>query len=455
MPSKPRVCDVVVVGAGIAGLSAAWEIRDRDVVVLEAADRVGGRIRSEPRDDYWLNFGAHVFSGPDSAIGRLIASTGVEARPVPGRLTALALNGRIVASGVVESYPLRLPLTAATRASFVTAGLKLRRAVAEYHRLSETRSGESAREVRSRVLAYRNDRTFADFLGHVEPDVAASLRATINRSSAEPDDLAAGCGIGFFALVWSKGKGLSRNIVGGSSTLPEAVARLLGNRVVRGASVREVLPDDAGVTVCYAKDGRDEEARARACIVAVPAYEAARIVAGLPPDTREALESIPYGPYLVMAIHTAETRVMPWDSIYALATPKRSFNMLFNMANVLREPGSPRRPGGSLMVYATADGARRLLEQTDAEVADTFLADLHDLYPETRGIVAEAVVQRWERALPYPRPGRAALQPALERPLGRGNVFLAGDYLGTWYTETAAETGEEAARAARAVLTGQ
>jgi oxygen-dependent protoporphyrinogen oxidase len=42
------------------------------------------------------------------------------------------------------------------------------------------------------------------------------------------------------------------------------------------------------------------------------------------------------------------------------------------------------------------------------------------------------------------------VQPALERPLGR--LFLAGDYLGTSYAETAIETGTTAAAAIAAAL---
>ncbi len=43
-PHEPR--DVVVVGGGIAGLSAAWRLRHRDVLLLEAGDRLGGRFAS-------------------------------------------------------------------------------------------------------------------------------------------------------------------------------------------------------------------------------------------------------------------------------------------------------------------------------------------------------------------------------------------------------------------------
>jgi oxygen-dependent protoporphyrinogen oxidase len=99
------------------------------------------------------------------------------------------------------------------------------------------------------------------------------------------------------------------------------------------------------------------------------------------------------------------------------------------------------------MVYAAAGFARRLDGLTDAAVRDAFLADLHDVLPATRGLVEEVVIKRWEHGLPYPRVGRSRFQAALTRPLDR--VHLAGDYLGSWYTETAVQTGLAAAQAAR------
>lgn len=102
------------------------------------------------------------------------------------------------------------------------------------------------------------------------------------------------------------------------------------------------------------------------------------------------------------------------------------------------------------MVYSGANLGRRLLELGDEQIADTYMGDLEAIYPEARGAVREVVIQRWERGLPYPRPGRHRLQPALERSLGK--VFLAGDYLGTWYTDTAIQTGVAAAEAVRTRL---
>src|SRR3954447_20670157 len=122
--------DVVVVGGGMAGLSAAWALRDLDVVVLEASDRVGGRVRSERRGDYWLNFGAHVFAGAGSETDQLLRETGVEARDVPGALTGLELDGRVVAGGRVETYPFRLPLRLRSRLALMRAGARIRLGVA-------------------------------------------------------------------------------------------------------------------------------------------------------------------------------------------------------------------------------------------------------------------------------------------------------------------------------------
>jgi protoporphyrinogen/coproporphyrinogen III oxidase len=205
--------------------------------------------------------------------------------------------------------------------------------------------------------------------------------------------------------------------------------------------VTTVEPHGDTATVRYRSGGEERELVARAVVVATPAYEARKILSGLPDDTAAALETISYGPYVVGAFRTNEQGAVPWDDVYALATPGRSFSMLFNTANVLRT--GPRQPGGSLMVYAAADFARALADEDDEAVAATFRDDLDALFPGARDVVEETVVLRLPRGLPYPRPGRGLVQPALTRSLAP--VYLAGDYLGTSHTETAIQTANAAA----------
>jgi oxygen-dependent protoporphyrinogen oxidase len=101
-------------------------------------------------------------------------------------------------------------------------------------------------------------------------------------------------------------------------------------------------------------------------------------------------------------------------------------------------------------MYAAADLARRQLHDSDHEIERRFPNDLLAIFPQARGVVREVVVKRCEHGLPYPRPGRARLQAALTHPQRR--IHLAGDYLGTSHTDTAAWTGEVAARRAVATL---
>ena len=54
---------MVVLGGGVAGLTAAYRLRDLELEVIDSADHVGGRTRSlQQPDGIWLNTGAQYVS---------------------------------------------------------------------------------------------------------------------------------------------------------------------------------------------------------------------------------------------------------------------------------------------------------------------------------------------------------------------------------------------------------
>jgi oxygen-dependent protoporphyrinogen oxidase len=427
--------DVVIVGGGIAGLSAAWRLRHRDVLLLEAGDRLGGRIRSDVRGGYWLNHGAHLFPAAGSLLDGIARECGLETAPVTGGMMGLALGSRILDRGRVESYPFRLPLSLRDRLAFVKAGLKIQRAVARYHRAGRRHD-------------FEDGRTLEEFLGPLPPAVREIFACAAHRATAELDELSAGCGIGLFALVWSgSGSLIARNVIGGTGQLPAAIGRELGARARTGCRVESVSPEGDGLVVRCG----DDEIRARQVIVAAQAPYAAPLVRSVDERAAGALARVTYGPFVSVAVETRETAPMPYDRLYAMATPGRVFDMFTNQAHVLRDGGA-RRPGGSLMLFAGARHAAALMREPDELIAERFLADLHDLFPQTRGAVAGAAVHRWELGNVYAQPGRGRLQAALDGAHGtHRNLHLAGDYfaeLGNM--EAAARTGLAAAERADA-----
>jgi protoporphyrinogen/coproporphyrinogen III oxidase len=422
--------DVVIVGGGIAGLAAAWRLRDRDVLLLEAGDRLGGRLRSDPCGDHWLQYGAHLFPAPGSLVDRMARECGLETVPVGGSMMGLAVGSTLLHRGRVETYPFRLPLSVRDRIAFATAGIKVQRAVARYHRTERRHD-------------FEDGRTFGEFLGPLPPAVRAIFSCAAHRATAELDELSAGCGIGLFALVWGGRSSLiARNLRGGSGRLPAALGRELGERARTGCRVHAIRPDGAALLVHH--DGG--EVSARQVIVAAQAPHAAPLVAPVAERAAAALSQLTYGAFVSVAVETCESTPMPYDDVYAMATPGRAFDMFTNQAQALRRRG-PRRPGGSLMLFAGARAAAALLRESDDAIVERFLADLHGLFPQTRGAIAGARVQRWELGNVYARPGRGRLQPALEGPLGEhGNLHLAGDYFAELGNiEAAARTGLAAA----------
>lgn len=444
--------DVVVVGAGLAGLSAAWRMRHWDSLVLEADNRVGGRIMSERRGQYWLNWGGHMFSGPGSATDTLLREVGVEAAVLPGTLAGISMNGKFIANGSMAMFPFRLPMPFPARVATATAGIKIVAALlGKYLNVVRARPGESGAVRQQRIYDFDNDRTFRDFIGHLPPDAEALFATTVQRSTGTVDQISAGSGIGYFSLVLGIGQGLNRGILGGPSTLTESMAAALGDRIQLGARVNEVVDRKNSVVVRYTQDGQDHEVEARTVVLATTANVTHRIAVDLPGDVRDALGQVRYGTHVATAFLTNETGPRRWDNVYTVAAPKHTFSIQTNQASLIRGSETERQPGGSIFAFAPASKGAALLEKSDDEIVDLARGELDQTLGQGFGAsVVEARAQRFEFGSPYSFPGRAKIQPTLMR--GASRVFLAGDFLGTLYTESSITSGFTAAQNAASIL---
>ncbi|MGW5303193.1 flavin monoamine oxidase family protein [Streptomyces griseoluteus] len=440
--------DVVVVGAGMAGLMAATALDGKaDVVVLEASERAGGRVETVRKGDYWINVGTQFTEGTGPLIDAL-RHHGIEMGSLADKSVALVLNGGLVDTSKLFSLMFRTRMGFLDRVGMALVGARIVSAVP----FVESDSG-----IAKRVRAKLDRRLASDLLRGVRSELTREVVRSWSGQwmGCEPGETAA------TQLVASIGVALADPAkvpnfalpTGGNQTLTDILAADLGERLRLGAGVRSVEAAGDGVVVQYADaDGSLVRVRAKRAIVAVPSDVATRILPGLPQTYRNAFDDIRYGRYVVVGFFTEEEGPQPWDDFFGVSTPQLSFQAMFNHAAALRK-GGVRRPGGALACFAGGAAADSLFELSDEEITARFARDLLSVCPQLRGRLGEGIVRRHQRVVPFWAPGRRASLPTLRAPLGP--IHLAGDYqLDMPSLADAATSGERAAKAVLASLRG-
>lgn len=287
--------DCVIIGAGMAGLAAATRLvgKGRDVVVLEARDRVGGRVESATLPDGTVvDLGAQWLSEVHAAmltlLGRLdLTLTGTARSDVTVKL-----------GGTVTSVPGRDDLEAALN-PFEIADLG--QGLARFRRLGERIARDEAwasansawlqqplrRWVRSNVRTPGGQTGFAKvFEASFGISFAeVSLLEGLHRTNG---------GIDMESLIAVHGGTQQQRVVGGMAQVTDALARQLGDRVRLSSPVSGVTSRPDGVEVTL-RDGSTVEGRT--CIVTLPPKLAVALDYDPPlgPWRQEIADSVPAG----------------------------------------------------------------------------------------------------------------------------------------------------------------
>jgi oxygen-dependent protoporphyrinogen oxidase len=428
---SPRApLDVAIVGGGISGLAAAWELGRRGLRarVLEATPRPGGVIHTE-RFDGWV-----IDEGPDALLAQ--KAPGVELcreLGLAGRLvstleprTAWILHrGRLhpIAEGSFLGFP--VAFDALARSSLFSLTGKVRMACEVVVPRASGGGDESiAAFVRRRFGQEAVDRLAEPLLAGIHAGAAErlSMRALFPRlldAEQRHGSVLRGARAPRAAL---SPRGAFVSLPGGSGGLVAALPRALGDGVALSARVTEIRR--AGSYVVETDSG---PVTARAVLLAVPAWAAAALLRGFDTTLAGLCDTVPYASTATVAFgyRRAQVRHPLNGSGYVVPRTERSPLLAATWVSS-KWPG--RAPDGSVLLRAFLGGGRdpRRLDRDDAQLVASAAAALG----ATLGIEGAPLftrLTRWTRQSPQHEVGHLDRVAAIEARLAaQPGLYLAG-----------------------------
>lgn len=420
--------DVVVVGAGLAGLAAALTLAEqgRDVLVLEADDRVGGRVRTVRApfaDGLYAEAGGEFVDGGHLTLQVLLRRFGLTVLPIPPGERLFLFGGTVYRGETLADLGGEAARDEA-RLERETARLAARvpdpgRPWACDPELDERSVGAWLDELQLGPIA----RAFQQVWRTVDYGAAPEHLSLLQYARDEQ--------------LWQRAPDPAQSLPagrvrGGIEQLPAAMAAELGERVRLGAAVRAVAQRAGGVEVAYERAGAPARLAARFAVLAVPpaALRRIRLDPPLDPARARALDELGRGRVVKVML---QVRRRFWAE---RGLTGRAFTDGLVQATYETTAGQPGERA-VLTVYVADRAADALATLPDDERLAVCLATLEQLYPGCSREVEQAVTAAWDAATPaggaysHFRPGQLTrFGSSLAAPLGR--VHLAGEHTDPW-----------------------
>ncbi len=295
--ASPEPQRIIVLGAGLAGLAAAWELIDagHDVTVLEGRMRPGGRVRTlraDFADGLYADAGGMVFTSADANARRYIEALGLE----PAELADAGLRGLFhmdgrrfsVGPGERVAWPYGL---SAEESALGPEGIVSRYALeglnADSVRADGWRREQIARLDQVSMAEYMRDRGAS--AGAVE-----LLRNYLWFGQAI--DRASMLSVAMSDLAWALTGASVFTLRGGNDQLPRGMAARIGQHVRYGFRVQAVRDTGSSVEVLGRQAGEVRSFRADRVICTLPATIVRELAFApeLPAAQRRAVSELEY-----------------------------------------------------------------------------------------------------------------------------------------------------------------
>ena len=466
---KPRDPRVVVIGGGLAGITAAIALAESgaQVTLLEARPRLGGATCSFSRDGLTVDTGQHIFLGCCSAYRGLLGKLGMTAQaplqdrfdvtvlapgpagqtrtPRQARLRRTALPGPLHMLPALGRYPF---LTKAERARVALPALAMRRVDPADPGVDVQRFGDwlAARGQSERARRALWDLFTVSALNIAGDDASLALAATVVKTGLLGKNNAADIGVPALPLGELHGDAAA------------ALLARLGARVALSTKVAAIevgaqaaVSAGSGATGSGATDGRQDsgarfrvrlarpaddaslgdEIAADAVVLAVPHASAAPLVPpdALPSGTVAAWSGLGASP--IVNVHVIYDR--PVTSLKFAAAIDSPVQWVFDRTSI--SGLGDGRSGGPQYLAISLSAADEYEEVPAARLREQFVPALAELFPAARDArVTEFFVTRERRATFRQGPGSGALRPKAGTRLP--GLVLAGAWTDTGWPDT-------------------
>jgi oxygen-dependent protoporphyrinogen oxidase len=425
--SHEPCCDVLIIGAGITGLTAAHEIARRGLrpLLLEASPRSGGLIRTDRLDGFTIEAGPDSVLTTKPAAIELARELGLEAnlqavRPPGGafvlRGTQLHPLPRPSVLGIPQSWSGLARYTLLPPAA--RARLALEPLVPARRDLEDESIGSFFRRRFGRASV---DLIAQPLLGgiHAGDIETLSMRSLFPKLLVQ--ERTHGSILGAPGASSASAISPFVSLRGGMDTLVQALERRLGTGAFRHAA----RVDRIERTAAGWRTGTDE---ARALILAVPAHAAASLLAPIDAVAANLCAQVPYVSTVSVALAWPSTAIPQPLTGTGFVVARRHSPVRITACTWVSSKWDDRAPEGAALLRVFLGGAHDpdAVSMDDAALVSVARTDLGRVL----GVTAEpslARVYRWPNAGALHLVGHLSRVEAIERRLGaHGGLFVAG-----------------------------